>query len=655
MFIGFDYGTANCSVAVMRDHGPELLTLENNEPYLPSMLCAPTREAVSECLHRHWQVPTGSEENQQLLRRAISYNREEDIPVNGDSVLFGLQALAHYMEDPEEVYFVRSPKSFLGANGLKPQQIALFEDLVCAMMFHIKRQAENVLQTGIEQAVIGRPINFQGIGGEEANRQAQGILQRAAERAGFKAIEFQFEPVAAGLDFEATLSEEQTVLVVDIGGGTTDCSVLLMGPQWRDRADRQQSLLGHSGCRVGGNDLDIMLAFKQLMPLFGLGGETAKGIALPALPYWNAVATNDVPAQNDFYSAANGRVLRDLILDAAEPEKVKRLLKVYQQRLSYRLVRAAEESKIALSGQTAISAPLGFVQADLAESISQAQLADAISQPLMRIQEQVSAALASSQTAPQVIYLTGGSARSPAARRAATAAAWHSDRRRQRLRLGHRRAGALGANAVPLTARGRARRALAHWRLYIMSTILTLDSARLRLRPWRDEDLPAFAALNADPQVMRYFPATMTAEESRAQAERIRAFMQQHGWGLWAVEVKDSAPFIGFVGLARPSDDLPCSPCVEIGWRLAAAHWGNGYAAEAARAALACAFDTLHLPEVVSFTAENNQPSRRVMTRIGMQFDGETFLHPRLPAGHPLQKHVLYRLNRQTWRERRGD
>ena len=112
----------------MRDHGPELLTLENNEPYLPSMLCAPTREAVSECLHRHWQVPTGSEENQQLLRRAISYNREEDIPVGGDSVLFGLQALAHYMEDPEEVYFVRSPKSFLGANGLKPQQIALFED-----------------------------------------------------------------------------------------------------------------------------------------------------------------------------------------------------------------------------------------------------------------------------------------------------------------------------------------------------------------------------------------------------------------------------------------------------------------------------------------------------------------------------------------------
>ncbi len=276
MFIGFDYGTANCSVAVMRDNNAHLLALENNDPYLPSMLCAPSREAVSEWLNRHGQVPTGSDENLALLRRSVSFNREEDIPVNANSVHFGLQALATYMEDPEEVYFVRSPKSFLGANGLKPQQIALFEDLVCAMMFHIKRQAESVLQETIHQTVIGRPINFQGMGGDDANRQAQGILQRAAERAGFRDIAFQFEPVAAGLDFEATLTEEKTVLVVDIGGGTTDCSVLLMGPQWRDKAERQNSLLGHSGCRVGGNDLDIMTAFKQLTPQFGMGSETAK-------------------------------------------------------------------------------------------------------------------------------------------------------------------------------------------------------------------------------------------------------------------------------------------------------------------------------------------------------------------------------------------
>lgn len=418
MFIGFDYGTANCSVAVMRNDNAELLTLENNEVYLPSMLCAPTREAVSECLHRHWQVPTGSDENQQLLRRSISFNREEDIQVASNSVQFGLQALATYMEDPEEVYFVRSPKSFLGANGLKPQQIALFEDLVCAMMFHIKRQAESVLQQRIEQTVIGRPINFQGMGGDEANQQAQGILQRAAARAGFRDIAFQFEPVAAGLDFEATLTEDKTVLVVDIGGGTTDCSVLLMGPSWRGKAERQHSLLGHSGCRVGGNDLDIMTAFKQLTPRFGMGGETQKGIALPSLPYWNAVATNDVPAQFDFYSAATGRLLRDMIRDAANPDRVKRLLKIHQQRLSYRLVRAAEESKIALSELENVTASLAFIEAGLAENISQQQLSEAIAQPLERIQEQVSLALATSDITPDVIYLTGGSARSPLLRSA---------------------------------------------------------------------------------------------------------------------------------------------------------------------------------------------------------------------------------------------
>jgi len=313
---------------------------------------------------------------------------------------------------------VRSPKSFLGANGLKPQQIALFEDLVCAMMFHIKRQAESSLQQSIEQTVIGRPINFQGMGGEEANRQAQGILQRAAERAGFRDIAFQFEPVAAGLDFEATLTEEKTVLVVDIGGGTTDCSVLLMGPQWRDKAERQQSLLGHSGCRVGGNDLDIMTAFKQLTPQLGMGTEMTKGIAIPALPYWNAVATNDVPAQADFYSVANGRMLRDLIRDAAQPDQVKRLLKVHQQRLSYRLVRAAEESKIALSERESVIAGLEFIEAGLAESISQQQLSEAIAQPLERIQEQVNLALSTSDIKPDVIYLTGGSARSPLLRAA---------------------------------------------------------------------------------------------------------------------------------------------------------------------------------------------------------------------------------------------
>lgn len=412
-FIGFDYGTANCSVAVMREGVPVLLEMEDGSSLLPSMLCAPTRESVSEWLYRHHQVPASGDETQALLRRAVSFNREEDIDVLPGSVQFGLSSLRQYMEDPEEVYFVKSPKSFLGASGLKPQQVALFEDLVCAMMLHIRNKAQTQVAESISQAVIGRPINFQGLGGEDANAQAQGILERAAHRAGFEDVVFQFEPVAAGLDFEATLTEEKQVLVVDIGGGTTDCSVLLMGPQWHARRDREQSLLGHSGCRVGGNDLDIMLAFKQLSPLLGMGGQTEKGIALPVLPWWNAVAINDVPAQNEFYSSANGRMLNELARDARESEKVAYLQKVWRQRLSYRLVRAAEESKIALSDSEQVATLLPFIAKDLGCEITQPELESAISQPLQRILEQVSLALESSDVKPDVIYLTGGSARSP--------------------------------------------------------------------------------------------------------------------------------------------------------------------------------------------------------------------------------------------------
>ncbi|EGT0662416.1 molecular chaperone [Citrobacter werkmanii] len=413
MFIGFDYGTANCSVAVMRDGQPHLLKMENNSTLLPSMLCAPTREAVSEWLYRHHDVATTDDETQALLRRAMRYNREEDIEVNANSVQFGLASLGHYIDDPEEVYFVKSPKSFLGASGLKPQQVALFEDLVCAMMLHIRNQAQSQLPEAITQAVIGRPINFQGLGGDDANTQAQGILERAAKRAGFQDVVFQYEPVAAGLDYEATLQEEKRVLVVDIGGGTTDCSLLLMGPQWHQRADRENSLLGHSGCRVGGNDLDIALSFKHLMPLLGMGGETEKGIALPILPWWNAVAINDVPAQSEFYSSANGRLLNDLVRDAREADKVALLLKVWRERLSYRLVRSAEESKIALSDQSIVTAALPFISETLATDISQHGLEAALNQPLARILEQVQLALENAQEKPDVIYLTGGSARSP--------------------------------------------------------------------------------------------------------------------------------------------------------------------------------------------------------------------------------------------------
>jgi RimJ/RimL family protein N-acetyltransferase len=169
---------------------------------------------------------------------------------------------------------------------------------------------------------------------------------------------------------------------------------------------------------------------------------------------------------------------------------------------------------------------------------------------------------------------------------------------------------------------------------------------RVLLREWVPEDLAPFAALNADPRVMEHYPSPLTRAESDAFVrERISPQFAQRGFGLWAVEVPEVAPFVGYVGLDVPTFQAEFTPCVEIGWRLAFPHWGNGYATEAARVALAFGFEEIGLEEIVSFTVPANRRSVAVMERLGMSRAGE-FDHPRLPAGHELRRHVLYRLSR---------
>lgn len=171
-----------------------------------------------------------------------------------------------------------------------------------------------------------------------------------------------------------------------------------------------------------------------------------------------------------------------------------------------------------------------------------------------------------------------------------------------------------------------------------------MKTGRLILREWTDADLEPFAALNADPLVMEHFPDPLDREASDATAGRIRAHFVRRGFGLWAVEVPGLAPFIGFTGLqVTPFRE----EWIEIGWRLAREHWGRGYATEAARAALDYAFDTLKLDEVVSMTVPGNARSRRVMEKLGLTRDpADDFDHPRIPAGSPLRRHVLYRIRR---------
>lgn len=182
-----------------------------------------------------------------------------------------------------------------------------------------------------------------------------------------------------------------------------------------------------------------------------------------------------------------------------------------------------------------------------------------------------------------------------------------------------------------------------------MAELIEFDTERLRLRQWCEADREPFAVLNADSTVMEFFPSLLSRAESDALADRCQALIADRGWGFWAAEIKATHAFIGFVGLHIPTAELPFSPCVEIGWRLAAKHWGYGFATEAARGALRVGFDRLKLPEIVSFASVGNTRSRAVMNRLGMRETGETFDHPGIPAGSALRAHCLYRLSHEQW------
>jgi ribosomal-protein-alanine N-acetyltransferase len=183
----------------------------------------------------------------------------------------------------------------------------------------------------------------------------------------------------------------------------------------------------------------------------------------------------------------------------------------------------------------------------------------------------------------------------------------------------------------------------------------TLRTPRLLLRPWCDGDAEPYAAMIGDPKVMEFLGPLQARTEAVAAIARIRAHFAEHGFGWWAVEAPRVAPFIGWIGLAVPRFEAPFMPAVEVGWRLASAHWGRGYATEGARAALAFGFGQLDLEEIVAFTVPANARSLRVMERLGMRHDpAGDFDHPRLSEGNPLRRHVLYRVGRARWQELGG-
>jgi RimJ/RimL family protein N-acetyltransferase len=213
---------------------------------------------------------------------------------------------------------------------------------------------------------------------------------------------------------------------------------------------------------------------------------------------------------------------------------------------------------------------------------------------------------------------------------------------------------ACGVRALLRFWKGWASNSLATGETYrVVRRVTERRTRRLVMRRWRASDLPAFADMNADPEVMEHFPAVLTRGASDAFAARADAHLAEHDWGLWAIEVAigaDRGRFAGFTGLAIPSFQAAFTPCVEVGWRLARWAWGHGYATEAAAEALRVGFAELGLTEVVSFTAQRNIRSQAVMHRLGMQHNpADDFDHPAIVAGQPTRRHVVYRLPANRW------
>lgn len=421
MFVGFDYGTSNCAMSHIEQGVARLIPLYGDNAFVPSTLYALERAFIAELIAQ--QLPEGDSKKEfarsrsALLGLARAGKIEHDLAQVREGIFFGSEAIAHYISAPGEGYFIKSPKSFLGASGLRQQSIDFFEDVVAAMMLNVKTRAEQHLQKNITQVVIGRPVNFQGINAQESNQQAQAILAAAGKRIGFTDIEFLFEPLAAGFDFETRLKENKTVLVVDVGGGTTDCSMVLMGPQHCQQLDRSGDFLGHTGERIGGNDFDIQLAQKILMPHFGMLSELKTGLPMPLMPYVNAMAINDIGAQTEFYDAKTGFLLERLTRETLEPELLQRFIDLRDDKHNFAVVREAELGKIALSAQAQHSFPLDFIEPGLAPECSGDDYAQVSEQLLQKIAALISEATQQAGVLPQIVYITGGSAKSPLIRR----------------------------------------------------------------------------------------------------------------------------------------------------------------------------------------------------------------------------------------------
>jgi hypothetical chaperone protein len=386
---GLDFGTSNSAIGVPKGDAAALVPLEGDTALIPS---------------------------------AVFFEAEDRY-----NLRFGADAVVAYVQQVDGRLF-RALKTILGsalieeATTLGKYKIPL-ADVVQIFVRHLKVKAEAFLEREITAVVHGRPVRFVD-DDDAADWRAERMLEEIARKVGFREIAFVYEPIAAAYHYEQGVRGEELVLVADIGGGTSDFSVIRIGPGRRDRAGRKEDILACAGVRVGGTDFDAEISLEAIMPLLGRGSPLLeKGMTMPNALYRELATWATI---NFTYTYRNEREVAQLLREAREPEKVRRLAKTLHERLGHRLAFAAEAAKIALSESEDCPIPLDFLEPGLAAAATQAGLGRAIGRGVERIHRAAAGCIAAAGLKPaaiETIFFTGGSSRVPAVRRAVRRAA----------------------------------------------------------------------------------------------------------------------------------------------------------------------------------------------------------------------------------------
>lgn len=387
---GIDFGTSNSTVGWLRPGVPALLDLEDGKATLPS---------------------------------AVFFNADED------SICFGRAALAEYL-DGYEGRLMRALKSLLGSSLLDGHTEVLgrrlpFRDLLRHFIAELKRRGESAAGRSFDQAVFGRPVHFVD-DDAAADRQAEETLAQIAHAIGFRDVSFQFEPIAAAFHYEQSLHREELVLIADIGGGTSDFSLVRLSPQRAKAAERRDDLLANAGVHIGGTDIDRAFNLAEVMPLLGFRSRKKNGTELPATPFFNLATWHTI---NFCYTRAAWSDFQDMYRDGAERDKLELLLNLVSERAGHWLALQVEEAKIALSDAPHVVLDLARLHrkggAPVQPRIAREAFDLAIAPLVDRVGETVEAMLHGAGVDPDridTIFFTGGSSGVPALRRRIAAA-----------------------------------------------------------------------------------------------------------------------------------------------------------------------------------------------------------------------------------------